>query len=54
MCPRCNAQQNVANVQSEYECWQCKLISPVGAHAARPTNEKQDWQEWLEEAKFNG
>ncbi|MFF1555301.1 hypothetical protein ACFVX3_30205 [Rhodococcus erythropolis] len=53
-CPRCNAQQNVTTVQSDYECWQCKLISPVGAHAARLANGKQDWQDWLKEGKSNG
>lgn len=36
------------------ECWQCKLTSPVCADKARPTNENQDWQEWLKEGKTNG
>ncbi|MBC7303436.1 MAG: hypothetical protein H5T78_21115 [Nocardia sp.] len=26
-CPRCNARQNVAKDQADYECWQCKLVS---------------------------
>lgn len=29
-CPRCNAQQNVASTQPDYECWQCKLVSSAG------------------------
>lgn len=27
-CPRCNAQ-HVASTQPDYECWQCKLVSPA-------------------------
>ncbi|MFC9968497.1 hypothetical protein ACFVH4_30080 [Nocardia ignorata] len=39
-CPRCTARQNVAEDQADYECWQCKLVSP--APAVKP-----DWREWL-------
>jgi hypothetical protein len=28
-CPRCNAVQNVAHGQSEYECWQCHQVNPI-------------------------
>ncbi|MDV8008633.1 hypothetical protein [Rhodococcus sp. IEGM 1318] len=31
VCPRCNAQQNVPTSQFQYECWQCKLVSPAVA-----------------------
>ncbi|MFF8323296.1 hypothetical protein ACH49M_03310 [Rhodococcus qingshengii] len=30
-CPRCNAQQNISATQGQYECWQCKLVSPSAA-----------------------
>jgi uncharacterized membrane protein YczE len=26
-CPRCNANQNIPEVDSEFECWQCHLLS---------------------------
>lgn len=29
VCPRCNARQNVDAAQGSYECWQCKLVTPV-------------------------
>jgi hypothetical protein len=29
VCPRCNAEQNVDAHQPSFECWQCKLVSPV-------------------------
>ncbi len=44
-CPRCNAVQNVPQTQSEYECWQCKLVqriapapqsAPSSPNAAKP------------------
>lgn len=28
-CPRCSTQQNVLATDATYECWQCKLVSPV-------------------------
>jgi hypothetical protein len=28
-CPRCNAVTNVPDGQSEFQCWQCQLESPV-------------------------
>lgn len=28
-CPRCNAVQNIARADTEYECWQCKLSVKV-------------------------
>ncbi|MGW6426449.1 hypothetical protein ACWF82_27565 [Nocardia sp. NPDC055053] len=31
LCPRCNARQNIARGQAEFECWQCKLVSPPPA-----------------------
>lgn len=31
MCTRCNARQNIARDQAEFECWQCKLVSQTPA-----------------------
>ncbi|MGY0499544.1 hypothetical protein ACWZHB_13760 [Nocardia sp. FBN12] len=31
MCPRCNARQNIARDQADFECWQCKLVSQTQA-----------------------
>ncbi|WP_336084475.1 hypothetical protein [Nocardia sp. SSK8] len=33
ICRRCNARQNIARDQADYECWQCKLVNP-----SPPTN----------------
>lgn len=44
-CPRCNARQNIAMGQMNYECWQCKLIAP--APFTRSKDEPEDWQKWL-------
>lgn len=35
-CPRCNAEQNVSASAESYECWQCKLVSPVPTPIQKP------------------
>lgn len=40
-CPRCNAVQNVAQSATEYECWQCNLVTSVKPESG------ETWQEWL-------
>lgn len=29
ICPRCDTRQNVPDGEQTYECWQCKLVSPM-------------------------
>jgi uncharacterized membrane protein YeaQ/YmgE (transglycosylase-associated protein family) len=35
-CPRCNAVQNVAVGQPDFECWQCHTVAPTGYPAPPP------------------
>ncbi|BBY08175.1 hypothetical protein [Mycobacterium noviomagense] len=59
-CPRCNAVQNLPLGLSNFECWQCKLVSNVagaeyvaggGLIGRRAPDEQEDLREWLNRVK---